>query len=68
MSTESTVQRLDRWALATGICGFTCLVAGVAMLSAPAALIVAGMGLMGWSYLMARAVFMANRAAEHTAS
>jgi hypothetical protein len=40
------------------------LVAGVALISGPAALIVAGLGLMACSYLMARAVSIANRAAD----
>lgn len=38
-----------------GLLGFGLLVTGVAMISRPAACIVAGIGLMGWSFLADRA-------------
>lgn len=38
-----------------GLFGFGLLVAGVALLNVPAAFIVAGLGLLGWSYLVDRA-------------
>ncbi|AWY39429.1 hypothetical protein DKY63_05725 [Pseudomonas putida] len=38
-----------------GLLGFGLLVAGVAMINAPAAYIVAGLGLLAWSFLADRA-------------
>jgi hypothetical protein len=38
-----------------GLLGFGLLVAGVAMINAPAAYIVAGIGLLAWSFLADRA-------------
>lgn len=38
-----------------GLLGFGLLVGGVAMISAPVACIVAGLGLMSWSFLADRA-------------
>ena len=38
-----------------GLLGFGLLVYGVAMISAPAACIVAGLGLLAWSFLADRA-------------
>ena len=38
-----------------GLLGFGLLVSGVALISIPAACIVAGIGLMAWSYLADRA-------------
>lgn len=43
-----------------GLTGFGLLVAGVALLNIPAALIVAGVGLLGWSYLVDRAAAQLN--------
>lgn len=63
----SAIQRLDQLALVAGIAGFVSVVAGVACISGPAALIVAGLGLIGWSYLTARAVSLARRAADSSA-
>lgn len=38
-----------------GLAGFGLLITGVALLSVPAALIVAGIGLLGWAWLADRA-------------
>jgi cytochrome b subunit of formate dehydrogenase len=38
-----------------GLTGFGLLITGVAMVSQPAAFIVAGLGLMAWSYLADKA-------------
>jgi len=38
-----------------GLLGFGLVVAGVALLSVPAAFIVAGLGLLGWAWLADRA-------------
>lgn len=38
-----------------GLAGFGLLISGVALLSVPAALIVAGVGLLGWAWLADRA-------------
>lgn len=38
-----------------GFTGFGLLISGVALLSVPAALIVAGVGLLGWAWLADRA-------------
>lgn len=38
-----------------GLTGFGLLISGVALLSVPAALIVAGFGLLGWAWLADRA-------------
>jgi len=43
-----------------GLVGFGLLVAGVALLNIPAALMVAGAGLLGWSYLADRAAAKLN--------
>ncbi|MCQ2034447.1 hypothetical protein [Stutzerimonas kunmingensis] len=43
-----------------GLAGFGLLVAGVALLNIPAALMVAGGGLLGWSYLADRAAAKLN--------
>ncbi|WP_206413863.1 hypothetical protein [Lysobacter enzymogenes] len=47
--------RKDVLSLGAGAIGFGCLVAGVALIHPAAGLIVAGVGLLGWSYLLARA-------------
>lgn len=50
------LSRLDRLAFGVGVLGFGLLIAGIGFIYWPAALIVAGSGLLGWSYLTARAV------------
>lgn len=46
---------LELAAWVAGLIGFALLVAGVAMLSVPAALIVAGIGLLLWAYVADKA-------------
>lgn len=46
---------LELAAWVAGLIGFGLLVAGVAMLSVPAALIVAGIGLLLWAYVADKA-------------
>ncbi|WDH24099.1 hypothetical protein [Pseudomonas chlororaphis] len=43
-----------------GLLGFGLLVAGVAMLNVPAGFIVAGGGLLGWSFLADKAAAVLN--------
>lgn len=50
----STLVQILSWL--AGLVGFGLLVAGVAQLNVPAAFIVAGFGLMAWSYIADRAV------------
>ncbi|QNM99066.1 hypothetical protein [Chitinimonas koreensis] len=45
---------MDLIAFGVGVAGFGLLIGGVAMLNVPAALICAGIGLLGWSYAAAR--------------
>jgi hypothetical protein len=52
---------MDQMALIVGTLGFVFMVVGVACISVAMALIVAGVGMMGWSYLMARAIALAKR-------
>lgn len=47
--------KLALMAWLAGLLGFGLLVAGVAMISAPVAYIVAGLGLLAWSFLADRA-------------
>jgi hypothetical protein len=61
---DKPYRRLDRLAFASGVAGFGLLVAGVACIYWPAAFIVAGCGLLGWSYLTARAVSRARHPRE----
>ena len=68
MTPQQSIKRLDQWALTAGITGFTSVVAGVAWINGPAALIVAGLGLIGWSYLTARAVSVARQATGQSPS
>lgn len=49
----NTVLQIASWL--AGLVGFALLVAGVAQLNVPAAYIVAGVGLLGWSLLADRA-------------
>jgi len=49
----NTVLQIASWL--AGLVGFALLVAGVAKLNVPAAYIVAGVGLLGWSLLADRA-------------
>jgi hypothetical protein len=55
------IERMDQLALIVGVCGFVSMVVGVACISGAMALIVAGIGMMGWSFLMARAIALAKR-------
>ena len=55
------IDRMDQVALIVGVCGFVSMLIGVACISVAIALIVAGVGLMGWSYMMARAVALTKR-------
>jgi uncharacterized membrane protein HdeD (DUF308 family) len=55
-SRTQPLTRLDRLAFAVGLLGYALLIAGIGFIYWPAALIVAGSGLLGWSYLTARAV------------
>lgn len=50
----STLVQILSWL--AGLVGFGLLVAGVAQLNVPVAFIVAGLGLMAWSYIADRAV------------
>ncbi|MBU0565094.1 MAG: hypothetical protein KJ890_16525 [Gammaproteobacteria bacterium] len=54
----NTVLQIASWL--AGLVGFALLVAGVAQLNVPAAFIVAGLGLLGWSFLADRAVAAMN--------
>jgi len=49
------MSKLDIVTFAAGMLGFGLLAGGIAMFSVPAALIVAGITLMAWSYIAARA-------------
>lgn len=49
------MKALDILALVVGIAGFGMLIAGIAMISIPGALITAGACLLAWSYLAATA-------------
>ncbi len=49
----STLVQILSWL--AGLVGFGLLVAGVAQLNVPVAFIVAGLGLMAWSYIADRA-------------
>ena len=49
------MKSLEVLAWVAGLLGFALLVAGVAMLSAPFAFIVAGIGLLLWAYLADKA-------------
>ena len=51
---------LDLIAFMVGLIGFTLFVAGIGFVYWPAALIVAGAGLLGWSFMAARAVAARN--------
>jgi uncharacterized membrane protein len=51
-----TWNQLDKFAFLVGVFGFTCLIAGIAVIYWPAAFIAAGCGMLVWSYLMAKAV------------
>lgn len=55
-SARPPLSLLDRTAFAVGMAGFMLLVTGIGFIYWPAALIVAGSLLLGWSYLTARAV------------
>lgn len=46
---------LDWATLIAGFLGLTCIVIGAGMVYLPAGFIVAGLGLLAWSYLVARA-------------
>ena len=50
------MKRLDIIAFAVGVVGFAAMVAGIAFIFWPAALIAGGAGLLAWSFLAARAV------------
>lgn len=50
----STLVQILSWL--AGLVGFGLLVAGVAQIFVPAAFIVAGLGLVGWSFVADRAV------------
>jgi hypothetical protein len=50
------VKTPDGIAMSTGILGFFSLVTGIALVSIPAALVVAGVLLMGWSAMFARSI------------
>lgn len=52
----AAMQTPDGVAMSAGILGFALLVAGIALISIPAALIVAGALLMAWSAMFARAI------------
>jgi uncharacterized membrane protein len=58
------LDQLDRLALMIGIAGFAVLIVGIGWISGPAACIVAGLLMLGWSYLTARAVVRARRQAQ----
>lgn len=62
------LDRLDRLALIIGIAGFAVLIVGIGCISWPAAGIVAGSGMLGWSYLTARAVARARQRAPRQES
>ena len=47
---------LDQIAFGVGLLGFATLIAGIAFIYWPAALIVAGLGMLFWSYITASAV------------
>ena len=50
------MQTPDGVAMSAGIFGFVLLVAGIALISIPAALIVSGALLMAWSAMFARSI------------
>jgi flagellar biosynthesis protein FliP len=52
--------RLDLLAFVVGVIGFGLLVAGIGFIYWPAALIVAGLALLAWSFMAARAVATIN--------
>ncbi len=52
----SKIQTPDGVAMSVGLVGFVSLVAGIAMVSVPAAFVVAGLILMCWSAIFARAI------------
>jgi hypothetical protein len=53
-------EHLDLIAFMVGLTGFTLFVTGIGFVYWPAALIVAGAGLLGWSFMVARAVAARN--------
>lgn len=50
------IQTPDGVAMSAGILGFIFLVVGIALISIPASLMVAGVLLMGWSAMFARSI------------
>lgn len=52
----SKMQTPDGAAMSVGLLGFASLVTGIAMVSVPAAFVVAGLILMCWSAMVARAI------------
>lgn len=52
----SKIQTPDGVAMSVGLVGFVSLVVGIAMVSVPAAFVVAGLILMCWSAIFARAI------------
>ena len=58
------MKRLDILAFVVGVVGFALMVAGIAFIYWPAALIVGGAGLLVWSFLAARAVALATTKRE----
>jgi hypothetical protein len=52
----AAIKTPDGVALSAGILGFVLLVTGIALISIPVALIVAGALLMAWSALVAKAI------------
>lgn len=52
----AAIKTPDGAAMSAGLVGFGLLVAGIALMSVPAALIVAGVLLMAWSALAAKAI------------
>jgi hypothetical protein len=67
-SCRQTLTLLDRVAFIVGVLGFALLIAGIGFIYWPAALIVAGSGLLGWSYLTARAVARSRSQASSQSS
>ncbi len=53
------MKRLDILAFVVGVVGFALMVAGIAFIYWPAALIGGGAGLLVWSFMAARAVAFA---------
>ena len=62
---------MEKAGFIAGIIGFLLLIAGVSAIYWPAGLVVAGVGLLGWSALVARSIAyaaaVARLQAQHTA-